>query len=132
MFFSMEVSRLDRLVFIVARGELTMATARRAIDQLVKADVPAFAKIFDVSGVSCGLGLAQVRRMVVAARPATATRHGRVALVVDPDRDALGKLVAEAVSGDAGVGLFRSLHDARAFVDRKLVNAADWTRQAAD
>jgi hypothetical protein len=110
----LEVSRLHRLLVIVARGKVTPDEVRDLVRKMVEAEVRHFAKIIDVSGSSIDMGRAEVERMAVSLRgePGAATR-GPIAFVIDPAREGFAELFTEATQIDRPVKMFRSLHDAR-------------------
>ena len=110
-----DISRLHRLVMIVARGDVTPAEIRRQTDDLIDADVIRFAKIVDVSGVKSAFTRGQVNRIAASLRKAPDSQ-GPVAFVVDPDREGFAHAFADAVKCDRLIGLFRSIHEARQWV----------------
>ena len=131
MFLNMDISRLHRLAFIVARGHLSMAAALRSIDQLAQAAVPSFAKIIDLSGVTSDLGPGELRRLAAQMRRVSDLERGRMALLVDLERDLFGKRVTEVVGRHPHAAVFRSLHAARSFVRRELIAPAQEGSHAA-
>jgi len=125
----LEINRLNRLVFIVVRGNLTMSAARAAIDQLATANVPHFAKIIDISGLTSDLEPRRLRRLVARLR-APLDFGGRVALVVDGKNDCLRDHLTQMIGDNPRMAIFRTLHAARVFVHREL--NFDELSQAAD
>ena len=111
----LDISRIHRLVMIVVRGQVTHEEIRRKTGELVDADVVAFGKIVDVSGLSCDLAPGQVKRIAAALRK-TPDAQGPVAFVVNPDRAGLAEAFANVVKCERLIGLFRSLHEARRWV----------------
>lgn len=132
LFVHLEISRLNRLAFIVVRGNVTMAAARATLRDLEAANVPAFAKIIDLSGMSFERDESELRRLAALVRRASSMSLGRVALVVDREHDTIGKSLAEWVADDSRVAVLRSLHQARVFVNRKLDILAEDVSEAAD
>ncbi len=114
-----DISRLDRLVLIVARGSLSSDEIRRKTHELVDAKVTPYGKIVDVSGVSSEVTKGQVNRIAAMLRKASPTQ-GKVAFVINPDinpeRKGFGHAFAEAVKCDKLIRIFRSIHDARDWV----------------
>jgi plasmid stability protein len=110
----LEISRLNRLLVIVARGQITPDEVRDLIRQMVENEVRHFSKIIDVSGSSIEMGREQVdaMAMMLRAEKGAATR-GPIAFVIHPERRGFADLFADATKEDRPVRLFRSLHDAR-------------------
>jgi hypothetical protein len=114
-----DISPLDRLVVIVARGQITadeMATVKR---QIIEANVRAYAKIIDVSQGRSEVTREQVQKIADLMRgaPGEASR-GPVAFVIDPDRIGFPNMFADITEGERPIQLFRSLHEARAWIAR--------------
>ena len=110
----LEISRLNRLLVIVARGQVTPDEVRDLVRQMVDNDVRHFSKIIDVSGSSIDMGREQVEAMAVALRAEKgAAARGPIAFVIHPEREGFAGLFADATRSDRPVRLFRSLHDAR-------------------
>jgi hypothetical protein len=108
----LEISRLNRLLVIVARGQVTPDEVRDLVKQMVDNEVRHFSKIIDVSGSSTEMGREQVEAMATMLRAEKGTR-GPIAFVIHPDRQGFADLFADATKADRPVRLFRSLHDAR-------------------
>jgi hypothetical protein len=108
----MDISRLHRLVMIVARGAVSAEEIRRKTDELAGADVVHFGKIVDVSGVSSVFTKGQVRRIAAALRK-TPGSQGPVAFVVNPEAEGIARAFADILKCDRLIRLFRSIHDAR-------------------
>ena len=115
----MDISPIHRLVIIVARGQVTPDEINRAVQELVEAGVPHFGKIIDVSVATSDLTKEQVERMaaLLRGRPDEASR-GPVAFVINPNRVGFANAFADVTKGDRPVRLFRSLHDARRWLDQ--------------
>lgn len=110
----LEVSRLHRLVMIVARGHVTPEEIHCSTQELVQANVPHFAKIIDIAGATSELTPEQVERISVMLRETLGSAaRGPVAFVINPDRQGLADVFADVTKGDRPVKLFRSLHEAR-------------------
>ena len=110
----LEISRLNRLLVIVARGKVTPDEVRDLVRKMVENDVRHFAKIIDVSSASAEIDHEQMERIARALRGGTgADARGPVAFVIDPHRGEVAGLFSESTEGDRPVKLFRSLHDAR-------------------
>jgi hypothetical protein len=79
----MEISRLHRCVTIVARGTVSSDEIMAAAEQLVEAEVPAFAKLVDVAGATAEVRPEQIRRMASVLRRVGNVRRGPVAFLID-------------------------------------------------
>ena len=110
----MDISAINRLVVIVARGQVTADEIRENTEKLVAAKVPAYAKIIDVSGSSSDLTREQVEKVAALLRGDPADqKRGAVAFVINPNRKGFADAFAEVTKGERPIQLFRSLHDAR-------------------
>jgi len=110
----LEIDRLDRVVMIVAHGEIDDTDLLKTAEDLLAADVAALAKIIDTSAsVSHGSveQVAAIARMM-RERPGGALR-GPVACVVDPQRPGFSEAFAEQSAADRPIRLFTSLREAR-------------------
>ena len=115
----MDTSPLHRLVVIVARGHIAAEEIAATTRQLVEANVPAYAKIIDVSQATSELTREQVQKVADLLRgPPGDTSRGPVAFVINPDRIGFANVFAEVTQGERPIQLFRSLHEARAWLDR--------------
>ena len=110
----MDISAINRLVVIVARGHVTADEIRENTQKLVAANVPGYAKIIDVSGSSSDLTREQVEKIAALLRGDPAdVKRGPVAFVINPNRKGFADAFAEVTKGERPIQLFRSLHDAR-------------------
>jgi GT2 family glycosyltransferase len=110
----MDVLRLERLVVIVARGHVTAEQIAETTRSLIAANVPAFAKIIDVTGSASDLTREQVQRIADMFRGSQdGPSRGPVAFVVNPARQGFAEAFAEVTQGDRPIELFTSLHAAR-------------------
>ena len=119
--YHLDISRLDRLVVIVARGHVTPDDFVGATKQLIAAGVPHYAKIIDVSGATSELTKTQVEGIAKLLRddPDTGSR-GPVAFVIDPNREGFANAFADVTKSDRPVKLFESIHEARKWIAQKL------------
>lgn len=115
----MDISPLHRLVVIVARGHITPEEISENTRRLIQANVPAYAKIIDVSQAKSELTRDQVQKVADLLRgPPGDTSRGPVAFVINPDRIGFAHVFADVTQGERPIQLFRSLHEARAWLDR--------------
>lgn len=113
----MDISPLHRMVVIVARGHVTPDEIAANTKALAEANVQGFAKIIDVSQSKSDLTREQVEEIASLLRgPPGETSRGPVAFVVAPERGGFAEVFADLTKGDRPVQLFRSIHDARAWL----------------
>lgn len=117
----MDIIRIERLVVIVARGHVTAEEVSKNTETLLAANVPAFAKIIDVTGSASDLTREQVERIASLLRGDDRSSRGPVAFVVNPARKGFAEAFAEVTHGERPIGLFTSLHAAR-----------NWLKQAKE
>ena len=122
----MDISPLHRLVVIVARGEISAEEIAANTRQLVEANVPGYAKIIDVSQAKSDLTREQVQKVADLLRGAPGdTSRGPVAFVINPERIGFANVFADVTHGERPIQLFRSLHEARAWLDRTRQGLSD-------
>jgi hypothetical protein len=115
----MDISPLHRLVVMVARGHIAAEEIAATTRRLVDANVPAYAKIIDVSQAKSELTREQVQKVADLLRGAPGdTSRGPVAFVIDPHRIGFADVFADVTRGDRPIQLFKSLHEARAWLER--------------
>jgi hypothetical protein len=119
MSLHMDISPLHRLVVLVARGHIAAEEIAATTRQLVEANVPAYAKIIDVSQGRSELTREQVQRVadLLRGQPDEASR-GPVAFVIDPERIDFPHVFADVTQSERPIQLFKSLHEARAWIER--------------
>jgi hypothetical protein len=113
----MEISRLYRCVTIVARGAITPDEIMAAAEQLVEAQVPAFAKLVDVAGATTDVKPEQIRRLAAALRRVGKVKRGPVAFLIDRHRTDFARTFA-VTQNDRPVRLFTSIREARSWLGR--------------
>lgn len=119
----MDILPLERVVLIVARGEVSADEIAENTRKLIAANVASYAKIIDVTGSASSLTKDQVNGIAELLRGRTETpTRGPVAFIVDPSRSGFADSFAEVTQGERPVQLFRSLHEARKWLRE---NAAD-------
>jgi hypothetical protein len=122
----MDISPLHRLVVIVARGHITAEEIADNTRRLVEANVPAYAKIIDVSQAKSELTREQVQKVADLLRGAPGeSSRGPVAFVINPDRIGFANVFADVTQGERPIQLFRSLHEARTWLDRLRQGSTD-------
>lgn len=114
-----DISRLDRLVVIVARGQITGEEMGAVKRQIAEADLQPFAKLIDVSQGKSDLTREQVQKFADLMRgPPDGVTRGPVAFIIDPLRVGFPNMLADLTKGERPIQLFRSLHEARAWLGR--------------
>lgn len=116
----MDIMRIERLVVFVARGRVTAEEIAENTKALMAANVPAFAKIIDVTGSASDLTHDQVQRIANLLRggPDSPAR-GPVAFVVNPGRPGFAHAFADVTRGERPIELFTSLHAARSWLKQE-------------
>jgi len=113
----MDISRLHRLVMIVAEGQISAEEIGSMVESLIEANVPGFAKIVDVSRAKSELTRDQVEKVAALLRgPAGDTTRGPVAFIINPERIGFANTFSDLTEGERPVQLFHSIHEARAWV----------------
>jgi hypothetical protein len=115
----MDTSPLHRLVVIVARGPIAAEEIAATTRRLVEANVAVYAKIIDISQATSELSHEQVHKVAALLRGAPGdTLRGPVAFVINPERIGFADVFADVTQGERPIQLFRSLHEARAWLER--------------
>jgi len=118
----MEISPLHRLVTIVARGRIDAAEVRGTAQKLADARVRRFAKIVEIAGAAVDLAPADIAGLAETLR-GDPDRRGPIAFVVGTASAAFAGAFAAQTAGEGPIELFKSLHDARAWVARSQLGA---------
>jgi len=113
----MEISPLHRLVTIVARGNVTGDEVRGTAQKLADARVRRFAKIVEVASASFTFEPADIVGLAQTLR-ADADGRGPIAFVVRDMNQPFPRMFATQTAHEGPVDLFKSLHEARAWVAR--------------
>ena len=117
----MEISPLHRLVTIVARGTVSGDEVRGTAQKLAEARVRRFAKIVEVASGSFTFEPADIVGLAQTLR-ADADGRGPIAFVVRDMNQPFPRMFATQTAHEGPVDLFKSLHEARAWV-AKIQNA---------
>lgn len=116
---SLDISPLHRTVVIASIGHVTPEEIARSTEALIAANVPHYGKIIDVSLSTSDLTEAQVEHIAAMLRGDPGSGRGPVAFVINPNRVGFAHAFADATKGDRPVKLFRSLRDARKWLDEQ-------------
>src|SRR5687768_4447127 len=114
----MDIVPIQRLVVIVAHGEITADDLANNVKELIEARVAHYAKIIDVSSSHWVLSKEQIDAIASTLRgdPNSDVR-GPVAFIVSPNDEGFAHAFAGITEGDRPVRLFHSLHQARRWLD---------------
>jgi hypothetical protein len=120
-----EIFHFDRLVVGVARGTVTLQEYGTFIGDLVKAGVIHYRKIIDTTSAES----ATIDKDVLLAfdarlREYTKSRRGPLAIVADRNRGEIAHVFKALTSDERPIEIFRSIHDARAWVGKFPVGEA--------
>ena len=114
----MHVDRIEHIVTMVAHGTVSDQEVRDLSQELIDANVPEFGKIIDTSAAVSHLTEDQIEFAAEILRKAPGyDRRGPVAYVINPDRVGFAIKFAEASQKDRPVRLFRSLREARTWIE---------------
>ena len=111
----MEISPLHRLVTIVARGSVSGDEVRGTAQKLADARVRRFAKIVEVAGARFDFQPADILALAQVLR-ADADGRGPIAFVVRDMGQPFPRMFANQTAHEGPVDLFKSIHDARAWI----------------
>ena len=114
----MDIVPIQRLVVIVAHGEVTANDLANNVKELIAANVAHFAKIIDVSTSRWVLNQEQIDQIAQTLRgdPRSDVR-GPVAFIVRPEDEGFAQVFSKVTEGDRPVRLFHSLHQARRWLE---------------
>ena len=111
----MEISPLHRLVTIVARGTVSGDEVRGTAQKLADARVRRFAKILEVATARFEFQPPDILALAQTMR-ADADGRGPIAFVVRDLDQPFPRMFASQTAHEGPVELFKSLHDARAWI----------------
>lgn len=118
-----DISPLDRVIHIVARGQATVEEIGECVEKLKDPKIRGYAKLVDVTGVVSLMTAEQVWALAASLRgPADAPLRGPLAFLVNPDRPGFAEMFSDASRGDRPIAIFESLHDARNWLSGNLVD----------
>jgi hypothetical protein len=113
----MEISPLHRLVTIVARGTVSGEEVRGTAQKLADARVRRFAKIVEVASGTFSFEPADILALAQTLG-ADADGRGPIAFVVRDMNQPFPRMFATQTAHEGPVDLFKSLHEARAWIAR--------------
>jgi choline dehydrogenase-like flavoprotein len=113
----MEISPLHRLVTIVARGTVSGDEVRGTAQKLADARVRRFGKIVEVASATFEFQPPDILALAQTLR-ADADGRGPIAFVVRDLDQPFPRMFATQTAHEGPVDLFKSLHEARAWIAR--------------
>lgn len=113
----LEVSRLHRIVTIVARGKIAPDEMRGMAGQLAEAHVRPFAKVVDVTAATGEITPEQIANVAAFLRGDGSEKRGPVAFIVDAARGSFARTFAQQTVSEGPINVFSSLRQARAWLD---------------
>ena len=114
----MDIVPIQRLVVIVAHGEVTADDLANNVKELIAAKVAHYAKIIDVSTSHWVLTKEQIDAIANTLRgDPNSDMRGPVAFIVSPKDEGFAQAFAGITEGDRPVRLFHSLHQARRWLE---------------
>lgn len=121
-----DISPLHRLVLIVATGHVEAEEIVATTRSLAEPRVAGYAKIIDVTQATSGLTRDEVEAVagLLRAPPGNPSR-GPVAFVINPARIGFAHVFADITRDDRPIRLFRSIHEARTWLDEGRPGAKD-------
>jgi hypothetical protein len=129
-----DISPLDRVIHIVARGRATVEDVSECVEKLKDPKIRGYAKLVDVTGVVSMMSAAEVWDFAASLRgPLDAPLRGPLAFLVDPDRPGFAEVFSDASKDDRPIALFKSLRDAREWLAANLLDRPGhtWKRTSA-
>jgi len=112
-----EIFHFDRLVVGIGRGVVVIPEYGRFIADMIQAGVLHYRKIIDVTAVeSSDIDRDKLLAFEGSLRQFTKTRRGPLAIVAHRDRGEVAQAFKVMTSAERPVEVFRSIHDARAWV----------------
>lgn len=126
----MDIVPIQRLVVIVAHGEVTADDLVNNVKELIAANVAHYAKIIDVSTSRWVLSKEQIDAIADTLRgdPNSDVR-GPVAFIVRPEDEGFAQIFSRITEGDRPVRLFHSLHQARRWLEELRLAGQHATRR---
>jgi hypothetical protein len=112
-----EIFHFDRLVVAIARGSVSLQDYGAFIADLLRAGVIHYRKIIDTtSAESTTIDKDVLLAFDARLREYTRTRRGPLAVVADRNRGEIALAFKALTSSERPIEIFRSIHDARAWV----------------
>lgn len=118
----LDIFHPNRIVVVVARGTITADEVVAAIEDFVAHGAYHYRKIIDATMANVSIDGGRVQQIIQHLRDHTReVPRGPLAFVVDPARNPWIPKFAEATAGERPVGVFRSIHEARRWLDQVSV-----------
>lgn len=121
----LEIFHFDRLVVGIGRGDVTLQEYGQFIGDMIQQGVIHYRKIIDVtSAVPTDINRDVLLAVEARLREYTKTRRGPLAIVANRDQGEAAQAFKVLTSEERPVEVFRSIHDARAWVAKFPVEEA--------
>jgi hypothetical protein len=113
----LEISHFDRLVVGVARGDVSLQEFGQFVSDVVQAGVIHYRKIIDTTtGESATLSKDILIAIDAQLRALSKTPRGPLAIVANRNRGEIAQAFKAMTSESRPIEVFRSIHEARAWV----------------
>ena len=114
----LDFSHPNRIVVAVVRGRVTPEDIADAVKQFMATGAWHYRKIIDVTSGNSPIDEKGLEMVAALARSNAQDRtRGPLAFVIDPARGDIVEKFASLTGGERPVGVFRSIHDARRWLD---------------
>lgn len=121
MAIQVTIDHFNRLVIGVAQGTLALQDLVAFGLEVLKAGVVPYGKIIDVAAAEPGFTREELMAFAKVVRDTQpGTPRGPLALVIDPKRGDMARLVMDLDFADRPANLFRSIHAARQWMNEQL------------
>jgi hypothetical protein len=118
----MEIFHPDRLVLGIGRGDVTAAEYARFLADIIQAGVLHYRKIIDVTSASSStLRAEELLAFDARFKEYSEERRGPLAIVADPQRNAIAHVFKALTSPSRPVEVFRSIHEARKWLAQQPI-----------
>jgi len=119
MSMQIEIYPPDRIVVGIGRGPLSLPEIGQFVAEMIHSNVVHYHKLVDVSGADLSaLSQDDLRSIDVPLNELKLKRpRGALAIVADPRHDEQAHIFKMLTSGERPVEVFRSIHDARKWLE---------------
>jgi hypothetical protein len=121
---TLQINHPDRMIVGVASGTITSVDLDDFAEAMRTANAFQYRKIIDVAAARSGLAADDISAFIERIRPVLGQlRHGPVALVINQANSELARLFASLTDATRPAKTFRSIHDARKWLQEKSLSA---------
>jgi len=112
--FKFDIFAPDRIVVVVARGDITVMDLAALVKQFIDTKTLPYRKIIDITSATSSIGKEELSAIAERLRSTPVARpRGPLAIVADHRRGELARLFTSLTSAERPVEVFRSIHEAR-------------------